>query len=106
MVHTHPQIEVNTSSSQTAPGSSAESIIHQVRRELHERVADPVNAPCRIRHSAYLLSQEGQADRQAVQRGFLEVLQRLEILQRNVNWGERSGRVEAGKPEGGTLRIV
>ena len=81
-------------------------LIDRVERELHARIAEPVSAPCRVRHSAYLLPDEEAGTRDLVLAGFKEVLQRLEIIQRNINWGERSGRVEVALPQGSTLRIV
>lgn len=78
----------------------------QIHRELHARIAKPVAAPCRVRHSAYLLPDEDEASIAQVREGFRQVLQRLEVVQRDIDWGERSGRVEVGLPDGATLRIV
>jgi len=95
----------------TAPNPPPQALdpaspILQSDRELHARIAEPVRAPCRIRHSAYLLPDEEEDTRAQVREGFEEVLHRLEIVQRAITWGERSGRVEVALPGGATLRIV
>jgi uncharacterized membrane-anchored protein len=80
--------------------------ILRIHREMHARVSVPVTAPCRIRHSAYLLPGEGRASEGAVRLRFEEIAQRLGIAREAIRWGERSGEVLRTMPGGRSLRIV
>ncbi len=78
----------------------------QIHQELLARVAEPVSAPCRIRHSAYLLPDSGPGSRDAVRRSFEHIATGLSIPKENILWGERSGRVEAALTDTARLRVV
>jgi uncharacterized membrane-anchored protein len=86
----------------------------RIHEELHARVAEPVTAPCRIRHSAYLLPENGPdgspdsgpAGRDAVRRAFEHIATGLNIPKENILWGERSGRVETALTHKSRLRVV
>jgi uncharacterized membrane-anchored protein len=80
--------------------------ILRIHREMHARVSVPVTAPCRIRHSAYLLPGEGRASEGAVRMRFEEIAARLGIAREAIRWGERSGEVQRNLPGGHGLRIV
>jgi uncharacterized membrane-anchored protein len=77
-----------------------------IHREMHARVAVPVTAPCRIRHSAYLLPGESRDSEADVRARFLEIAGRLGIARDSIRWGERSGEVLRTLPGGHTVRIV
>ncbi len=79
--------------------------IFRVHREMHARVSEPVAAPARIRHSAYLLP-EGEArpiDR--VRQRFEEIVRLLQISPDHIQWGERTGRVVKPLASGSSLCI-
>jgi uncharacterized membrane-anchored protein len=80
--------------------------ILQIHREMHARVSVPVTAPCRIRHSAYLLPGDARASESVVRERFEEVATRLGIAREAIRWGERSGEVTRTLAGGHTLRIV
>lgn len=80
--------------------------ILRIHREMHARVAVPVTAPCRIRHSAYLLPGPGRQSEGPVRRRFEEIAARLGIAREAIRWGERSGEVTKTLPNGHSLRIV
>ncbi len=80
--------------------------ILQIHREMHARVSVPVTAPCRIRHSAYLLPGDGRAGDGAVRQRFEEIAGRLGIARDAIRWGERSGEVTRVLPRGKSLRVV
>jgi uncharacterized membrane-anchored protein len=83
----------------------AEPIL-QIHGEMHARVAVPVSAPCRIRHSAYLLPGGSRASESQVRARFEEVAARLGIAREAIRWAERSGEVTRTLPNGHSLRIV
>ena len=76
------------------------------RNELHERVSVPVTAPARVRHSAYLLPDEGEETRASVRGAFQELLRKLGVPPEGVQRGERGGSVEKRFPDGSLLRVV
>ena len=78
----------------------------QIHQELHARVAEPVSAPCRIRHSAYLLPDASADSRAAVRQSFEHIATGLSIPKENILWGERSGRVETELTDTARLRVV
>jgi len=80
--------------------------IHRIKKELHARVADPVTAPCRIRHSAYLLPADDSQTRDLVQRRFEEIVQSLDVPSTGIHWGQRNGRFETPLMENARLRVV
>ena len=82
------------------------SAIFQVHREMHARVSEPVTAPARIRHSAYLLPQTDTQREQKVRARFEEIVRLLEIPRDTIRWGERSGRVVKPLSDGSTLSIL
>ncbi|MDH5752383.1 MAG: DUF3422 domain-containing protein [Deltaproteobacteria bacterium] len=82
------------------------ALIREIHKELHARVAEPVLAPCRIRHSAYLLPDHGSGVREEVQKRFEDIVKSLEIPESDILWGERSGRVETPLPGNSRLRVV
>ncbi|HKI97315.1 MAG TPA: DUF3422 domain-containing protein [bacterium] len=90
-----------------APGwNRYDDPILKIHREMHARVSVPVAAPCRIRHSAYLLPGEGRESQADVRGRFEEVAARLGIGREAIRWGERSGEVTRTLPGGRSLRIV
>ncbi|HUJ75575.1 MAG TPA: DUF3422 domain-containing protein [bacterium] len=78
----------------------------QIHKELHARVAEPVTAPCRIRHSAYLLPEGSARSRQEVQQRFEEIARGLNVSVERIRWGERSGRIETALTDTSRLRVV
>ena len=79
--------------------------IHAIHLELHERVSLPVPASSRVRHSAYLLPDDGEAGRAEVRAAFHEVLAALGIAPQQVNQGRRAGSAEKRLAGGSTLRL-
>jgi len=80
--------------------------IFQVHREMHARVSEPVSAPARIRHSAYLLPHSDPGRAHKVRSRFEEIVRLLEIPRESIRWGERSGRVSKLLSGGSTLSIL
>lgn len=77
-----------------------------IHRKMHGRISEPVTAPCRVRHSAYLLPgslRDAEAD---VRRHFEEVARSLDIPAGDIRWGDRSGRCVKELGSGHSLRIV
>ena len=93
-----------TTTDETA-GDGSETI-RQAHRELHERVSVPVTAPSRIRHSAYLLPDEGEETRQDVRQAFHQVIGGLGVAADTVREGARAGFVEKKFGDGAVLRLV
>lgn len=91
---------------QSARWRDASHLIFQIHKEMHARVAEPVTAPCRVRHSAYLLHGTMRDAEGEVQRHFEEIARGLEIPAHAIRWGERSGRVAKDLAGGHSLRIV
>ena len=81
-------------------------LIDRIHKELHERVAMPVDVPCRIRHSAYLLPEDDNGNRENVRQGFLDILTQLGISSQSVKWGQRAGACEHQFPDGNRLRLI
>jgi uncharacterized membrane-anchored protein len=72
---------------------------------MHARVAEPIAAPARIRHSAYLLPQGLPRPMARVRERFEEIVRLLHIPPESIAWGERSGRVSKALPSGAALCI-
>jgi uncharacterized membrane-anchored protein len=79
--------------------------IFRVHREMHARVSEPVAAPARIRHSAYLLPKGEARPIDRVRRRFEEIVRLLQISPDHIQWGERSGRVVKPLANGASLCI-
>ena len=80
-------------------------LIEKIHKELHERVALQVESPSRIRHSAYLLPEEGPEFRDQVRQMFMDILTQLGISPQSVRWGQRAGFCEHTFPDGSRLRL-
>ncbi len=82
------------------------SPIPRIHQELHARAADPVRAPCRVRHSAYLMPDDRPETRAEVRQRFQEIVRALEIPASRIFWAERSGRAETALSDTARLRVV
>lgn len=82
------------------------SLAPEIHKQLHERVALPVTAPVRIRHSAYLLPDESHESRVEVREAFNHLLRQMGIDMEAVHWGSRAGQVEKTFPDGNRLNLV
>ena len=80
--------------------------ILRVHREMHARISEPISAPCRVRHSAYLMPGDSHKAEDEVRHHFEEVTRNLELPPEAIRWGERSGRVVKSLDGGHSLRIV
>lgn len=78
----------------------------QIHQELQARIAERMTAPCRIRHSAYLIPNEDETLRSEVRNRFEEIIKGLNIPPKQIYWGERNGRVETALTDTTSLRVV
>lgn len=81
-------------------------MIKAIHRELHERISIPVTAPCRVRHSAYLLGGDQEQHGDRVRSMFQDILGQLRITPATVQRGERAGYCEKEFGDGSLLRLV
>lgn len=87
-------------------GPDYAKLIFRVHKEMHARVAEPITAPCRVRHSAYLMPGDSRRAEAEMRSHFEEVVRNLDLPPGAIRWGERSGRVIKTLSGGNSLIIV
>ncbi|MDH5716278.1 MAG: DUF3422 domain-containing protein [Spirochaetia bacterium] len=83
-----------------------EEIIYQIHRELHARTSVPVEAPSRIRHTAYIFTQEDSKIRKGIENVYEKVVVDLGIKLSAIRREDRSCFVEKIFPDSSRLILI